>query len=102
MHLVCAFILLFAQLAPADEYFGPFHVSILEIRNRIVGFERQSSRELARNIRGIDNVELAIEDWYRHYPRDPWIRGFVARTRHLYQVAGAARSGAALRVASLR
>lgn len=93
LPLVLAFALLplgvFANdMAPADEYFGPFHVSILEIRNRIATFEQESNDELVANTRGLDNIESAIKDWYHHYPRDPWLPGFIARTQHLYAAAG--------------
>ena len=63
----------------ADEYFGPFHQSILEIRNRLMRLESESSGELTRNVRGIDNIEGAIADWYRRYPHDPWIPDFTNR-----------------------
>ena len=73
-----------SEVAPADEYFGPFHVSILEIRNRLAGFEREPVRALARDVRGLNNLELAIVDWYRHYPHDPWIPGFERRLHVLF------------------
>lgn len=70
--------------APADEYFGPFKESVLEIRNRLMSFEREADSHLRRDIRGIDNLEVTIEDWYRKYPRDPWIPGFAKRLTHVY------------------
>jgi hypothetical protein len=87
--------------APADEYFGPFKQSILEIRNRLMRFERESDRELARSLRGIDSLEITIEDWYRHYPRDPWIPGFSHRLSHVYSRARAHRDAYAERIARL-
>ncbi|HET9029197.1 MAG TPA: hypothetical protein VFN49_03400 [Candidatus Aquilonibacter sp.] len=70
--------------APADEYFGPFKESILGIRNHINDLERKADRDLAGAVRGIDNVELAIEDWHKHYPRDSWLPGFLDRVVHVY------------------
>jgi DNA-binding SARP family transcriptional activator len=70
--------------APADEYFGPFKESVLEIRNRLMAFERDANWHLRREIRGIDNLEMTIEDWYRKYPRDPWIPGFAKRLTRVY------------------
>jgi len=70
--------------APADEYFGPFKESVLEIRNRLMAFERESTWVLRREVRGIDNLEVTMEDWYRKYPRDPWIAGFAKRLAHVY------------------
>jgi len=84
--------------APADEYFGPFKESILEIRNRLVSFERDTSWDLARHVRAIDNVEVSIEDWYRKYPRDPWIRGFTIRLERVYARAHAQRSNGCRRI----
>ncbi len=89
--------------APADEYFGPFKESILGIRNRLVDFERKADSELlvTGTITGIDNVERAIEDWDRHYPRDPWLAGFMDRTLHLYGRAHALGTDGAHRCLSL-
>ena len=91
---ILAFLLAFACVAPAlgrtrgpapaDEYFGPFKESVLEIRNRLVTFERDADRQLQREVRGINNLEVAIEDWYRKYPRDPWIPGFARRLTRVY------------------
>lgn len=79
--------------APADEYFGPFKVSVLEIRNRLQRFEGQPNQELAMasNVHGIDAVETAIEDWHRRYPRDSWLPGFLERIVHVYARAHANR-----------
>lgn len=83
----------FRDEAPADEYFGPFHVSILEIRNRLNRFEGQENRELAMagTVQGIDNVEAAIEDWHNRYPHDSWLPGFLNRIVHVYVRAHAGR-----------
>lgn len=85
--------------APADEYFGPLKDSILGIRNRLLAFERKADSELliAGSLRGIDNIELAIEDWDRQYPRDPWLAGFMDRMLHVYGRAHALESDGAHR-----
>lgn len=85
--------------APADEYFGPFKESILGIRNRLTDFERKADHELliAGTVTGIDNVERAIEDWDRQYPRDPWLAPFMDRTLHIYGRAHALGTGGAHR-----
>ncbi|HUA09737.1 MAG TPA: hypothetical protein VMA98_10725 [Candidatus Acidoferrales bacterium] len=70
--------------APADEYFGPFKESVLEIRNRLVAFEHDADRDLRRSLRGIDTLEVTIEDWYRKYPHDPWIPQFARRLTRVY------------------
>lgn len=87
--------------APADEYFGPFRESVLEIRNRLMTFERDADWHLRRQIRGIDNLEVTIEDWYRKYPRDPWIPGFAKRLTRVYARAHDQRCARAGRMARL-
>ncbi len=78
--------------APADEYFGPHKESVLEIRNRLTSFERDNGWDLARHVRAIDDVESAIMDWHRKYPRDPWLHGFCRRLERVYQRARASRT----------
>ena len=93
-----------SSLAPADEYFGPFKESILEIRNRLMSFERDSNADLVHRVRAVDNLELAIEDWYRRYPRDPWIPGFAVRLARVYERAHAPhnrRFGSVRRIAMI-
>ena len=76
----------FRDEAPADEYFGPFKISVLEIKNRLTRFEGQTNRELAMSgaIHGMDTLELAMADWHRRYPRDSWLPGFLSRMVHVY------------------
>ncbi len=91
--------------APADEYFGPFKESVLEIRNRLMAFERDATWDLRRHVRAIDSLEVTIEDWYRHYPRDPWVRGFASRLVRVYGRAHALRDrhcAGARRIARMR
>ena len=89
--------------APADEYFGPLKESILGIRNRLVAYEHKAASDLlvTGSVRGIDNVELAIEDWDHHYPRDPWLAGFMDRTLHIYGRAHALETEGAHRCLAL-
>jgi hypothetical protein len=65
------------QLAPADEYFGRYRMSVLGMRNAI--------RDIARRVEGapadevsalyakLTMVEDAILDLRHHYPRDTWL-----------------------------
>jgi DNA-binding SARP family transcriptional activator len=87
--------------APADEYFGPFKESVLEIRNRLMAFERDATSHLRREIRGIDNLEVTIEDWYRKYPHDPWIPGFANRLTRVYARAHEQRDARCARAGRL-
>ena len=84
-----AYSALFHRMAPADEYFGRFKESILEIRNRLDAFDRQSPDDVRRSDarRGLDNLRDAISDWQRKYPRDPWLPAFRRRLAHDYQRA---------------
>jgi hypothetical protein len=70
--------------APADEYFGPYKESILGIRNHLNDLERKRDPELNGSVRGIDNEEIAIEDWQAKYPQDPWLPHYLNRCVHLY------------------
>jgi len=70
-------------------------------------FERDADWHLRREIRGIDNLEVTIEDWYRKYPHDPWIPGFAKRLTRVYarahdaRAARCARAGRIARLAGL-
>ena len=83
--------------APADEYFGPLKMSVLEIRNRLNAFDARSERDLRRSrvVIGLDNLEGSILAWQRKYPGDPWLPGFMARLVHSYQRAGLASTAEA-------
>jgi hypothetical protein len=78
--------------APADEYFGPFKMSVLEIRNRLNAFDARSESELRRSrvSVGLNNLDGSILAWQRKYPGDPWLPGFMARLVRSYERAGLA------------
>ena len=91
------------RLAPADEYFGPFHESILGLRNRLNDFDRRSDRDMLRpgTIGAIDNVERGMLDWQHKYPEDTWLPSMLSRLIHEYHRAhglGTARGRLALHV----
>lgn len=63
-------------LAPADEYFGRFNISILGVTNTL----RDAGNRIdgGAEPRAIVNGPLyfatdALRDWERKYPTDPWI-----------------------------
>jgi hypothetical protein len=64
-----------SSLAPADEYFGHYRLSVLGIANSI----RDSGKRIDEGNAGptIDGPLMfatdAIRAWERQYPRDPWI-----------------------------
>jgi len=87
--------------APADEYFGPHHQSILEIRNRLDRFDRKGDHEMLDGsaVTEIDDLNTSISDWQHQYPGDPWLPHAMARLMRCYHRAGAAstpRAAAAL------
>src|SRR5208283_2031453 len=87
--------------APADEYFGPHHQSILEIRNRLDRMDTKSDRELmdANAVVELDDIAVSVSDWHAQYPEDPWLPRTYARLLRTYHRAGASSTDRA--VASL-
>lgn len=78
-----------AGSAPADEYFGPQHHSILDIRNRLRDLDRKSDEAmLAPNVfSGLDDLEVSLADWQHRYASDPWLPRMFAHLLHEYQRA---------------
>src|SRR5581483_9250913 len=64
-----------AGSAPADEYFGPYKQSVLEIRNRLNDYDALDPRSMIDpSVSGyLDHLQVAIRDWQGKYPRDPWL-----------------------------
>jgi hypothetical protein len=63
-------------LAPADEYFGHFKLSVLGIANTIrdAGARMDSGTDPRTMLSGpLSFVTDAIKDWEAQYPSDPWI-----------------------------
>jgi hypothetical protein len=63
-------------LAPADEYFGHYKLSVLGIANTIrdAGTRLDSGTDPHTMMSGpLDFVSDAIKDWESQYPADPWI-----------------------------
>ena len=80
--------------APADEYFGPYQQSVLEIRNRLNDYDQLAgSTMLDPSVGGyLDHLQLAIRDWQHRYPRDPWLPPMLAHLMREYWRAGQASS----------
>ncbi len=80
--------------APADEYFGPYKQSVLEIRNRLSDYDqRDVSTMLDPSVPTyLDHLQLAIRDWQSKYPRDPWLASALAHLVREYWRAGQASS----------
>ena len=57
--------------APADEYFGPYQQSVLEIRNRLNDFDqRDTGAMLDPSVPGeLNHLQLAIRDWQQNLDR---------------------------------
>jgi hypothetical protein len=89
--------------APADEYFGPHNESVLEIQNRLNAFDARDDRAMydPQVAASLDDLRLAIGDWQRRYPQDPWLPRSLAHLMHEYLRAGQASSDGALATISL-
>jgi hypothetical protein len=76
-----------ADLAPADEYFGPMKLSILGIRNTIrdlgLKYDADPSKGDA-TIASAAFAEKAIRDWQKRYPRDTQLPRNIYFLEHLY------------------
>lgn len=63
-------------LAPADEYFGHYKLSVLGIANTIrdAGARLDSGGDAHAMLTGpLSYVTDAMKDWEQQYPTDPWI-----------------------------
>ena len=74
-------------LAPADEYFGHYHMSILGIRNAIhdMGVHVRNDPEHAGAMLGsISLTEDAVRQWSIKYPHDPLLAKTMLSLERLY------------------
>jgi hypothetical protein len=80
------------KVAPADEYFGRYAQSVLEVRNRMAAIDLKTTAEMqtANEIAAIDRVEDAVMAWRAKYPADPWLARIMSRLVASYARAGAA------------
>jgi hypothetical protein len=79
-----------SQLAPADEYFGRFQLSVLGIANVIRDAEAKldAGGDAADVIEGpLAFASDALADWEARYPRDPWIVKDKLALDHAYRKA---------------
>jgi hypothetical protein len=76
--------------APADEYFGPYKQSVIEIRNRLNDYDALDPRAMLDPSVGgyLDHVQVAVRDWQQKYPRDPWLPRIWAHLIREYWRAG--------------
>lgn len=86
--------------APADEYFGPHHQSILEIRNRLDRLDAKSDGEMVDSnaVVELDDIAASVSDWRQQYPNDPWLPRTYARVLRDYHRVGASSSDRAVAV----
>ena len=78
---------LIADLAPADEYFGPFKLSIIGIRNTIrdVGLRYDYNHDSGtQSYNSALQTERSIRDWEQRYPRDDQLPRAVYLLQRLY------------------
>ena len=77
----------FANLAPADRYFGRLKMSILGVRNSIKDLSARADAHPEDAEHVFDKavlVEDALRDWNAHFPRDPWIPRYAYSLAQLY------------------
>ena len=77
-----------SELAPADRYFGPLQMSVLGISNALaLVARRQTGGDITDDTIGsLAAVELAIRDWERQFPKDPWIVRSVLALHKTYAI----------------
>ncbi len=78
-----------AELAPADEYFGPLRMSGLAIRMRIDVLGRRYHARSASDddlLHDAGDVETALHLWAERYPRDTWLAPAALHLAQLYAV----------------
>lgn len=76
-----------ADLAPADEYFGPFKLSIIGIRNTIrdLGLRYDFNHDIGtQTYNSAQQTERSIRDWEQRYPRDDQLPRAVYLLQRLY------------------
>jgi len=65
-----------SDLAPADQYFGHTHISILELRHKTLALKddlhkrRHSPSDIAHDASALTD---AFFDWATRFPKDPWL-----------------------------
>ena len=76
-----------SRLAPADEYFGRSHMSILGIRNELGTIQARgfgNARDARSELGLCFIVEDAIIDFGSKYPHDNWLGPMVNTLEHFY------------------
>jgi hypothetical protein len=87
----CAPVLAASTSAPADEYFGRYHLSILGIRNAIAGMTngaQQDPKSASRYLESAELTEDAIHQWQQRYPQDSWLPKTILSLETLYIAIG--------------
>ncbi len=81
--------------APADEYFGHYHLSILGIRNAITDMTQRAIAYPDRAASYLPSAELAedaIHQWQNRYPQDSWLPKSILALEQLYVTIHTAES----------
>ena len=76
------------SLAPADEYFGPFKLSIIGINNtmRDTGRRYDVNHDIGdQTFASTQLIERAIRDWEKKYPKDDQLPRAVYFLQRLYE-----------------
>jgi len=84
-----------SNCAPADEYFGRYHLSILGIRNAIGDMTIKAHEQPERARAFLNSAELtedAIHQWQNRYPQDSWLPKTIFSLERLYVTIGTPKS----------
>jgi hypothetical protein len=72
--------------APADEYFGAYHLSVLGMRNALRDLAAYGSEQGPRVYRKLVVVEDAVAEWRERFPADPWLPKLGLRLGRLFSL----------------
>jgi hypothetical protein len=88
--------------APADEYFGAYHLSVLGMRNSLHDLADYGPEQAERVYAKLIVIDDAVAEWRERFPADPWIPKLGLRMARLFAQIGVRDSAAHERAANLR
>jgi hypothetical protein len=76
-----------ANVAPADEDFGPLRLTVLGMRNSIAKTDLRldlAGLDTGDTLKNVALVEASIRDWEARYPGDTWLPKMVLALHRVY------------------
>jgi hypothetical protein len=80
--------------APADEYFGAYHLSVLGMRNSLHDLADYGPEQAERVYAKLIVIDDAVAEWRERFPADPWIPKLGLRMARLFAQIGVRDSAA--------